>query len=215
MSDRLQQPLWRLETETKAAGGTLGATHALETEGNLGRSESVYPSPQHNPLTQHDDSWPSYGPVPWDPGYPQPVYRPSTAPAYAAAAIFGACSLLSFVLAVASWSGTGNLHFTAAVIGVVFSESLTGNIDFGISATMTVACSTLTFAALLTTRLGFIRWILVSIGAIVSVYYVVALVYLVSHDAGRYVSVALLSLFLWASATTIGALPSTARAMRR
>jgi hypothetical protein len=193
---------------------------------------SLYPSPQYHPTTQHDDSWPSYGGPPgyagaWDPGYPQPgyagawnpgypppVYRPSTAPAYAAAVMFGACSLLSFVLAIASWSGTGNLHFMAAVIGVVFSNTLTGNIDFGISATMTVACSTLTFAVLLTTRLGFVRWILVAIGAIVAVYYLVALVYLVGNDAARYAGVALLALFLWSAATVIAAMPATGKAMR-
>jgi hypothetical protein len=79
---------------------------------------------------------------------------------------------------------------------------------------MTVACSTLTFAALLTTRLGFVRWILVSIGAIVAIYYLVALVYLVGNDAARYVSVALLALFLWSAATVIAVLPATGKAMR-
>jgi hypothetical protein len=177
----------------------------------------LYPSPQYDPSSRYDDSWPSYGPPPYGvPQYgpPQPVYRPSTAPAYAVAAIFLACGLLSFFLAVASWSGTGNLHFMAAVIGVVFSDRLTGNIDFGISVTMTVACSAVTFAALLMTRLGFIRWILVAIGAIVSAYYLVALVYLVAHDAGRYVSMALLALFLWTAATLVAVLPATGRAMR-
>jgi len=179
----------------------------------------LYPSPQYHPMPAQDDSWPSYGgpptyPAAWDPGYGAPVYRPSTAPAYACAVIFAACSLLSFILAIASWSGTGNLHFMAAVIGVVFSDKITGNIDFGISATMTVACSTLTFAVLLTTRLGFVRWILVSIGAIVSVYYLVALVWLIGHDAARYASIALLALFLWSAATVIAVLPGTAKAMR-
>jgi hypothetical protein len=185
-----------------------------------------------------DDSWPSYGgppiyaqgtqpyaapqygvpdpyaPAAWGPGYAAPLYRPSTAPAYACAVIFVACSLLSFVVAIASWSGTGNLHFMAAVIGAIFSGEITGNLDFGISATMTVACSTLTFAVLLTTRLGFVRWILVAIGATVSVYYLVALVYLVGHDAASYVSVALLALFLWSAATVIAVLPATGKAMR-
>jgi hypothetical protein len=189
-------------------------------------------------MSAQDDSWPSYGgppqyaghthpyappqygvptpydPAAWDPRYAAPAYRPSTAPAYACAVIFVACSLLSFILAVASWSGTGNLHFMAAVIGVVFSDKLTGNIDFGISATMTVACSTLTFALLLMTRLGLVRWILFSIGTIVSIYYLVALVYLVGQDAAGYVSVALLSLFLWSAATVIAVLPATGRAMR-
>ena len=74
----------------------------------------------------------------------------------------------------------------AGVIGV--SDKLTGNIDFG--------------------------WILVATGAIVSVYYLAALVYLVAHDAARYASVALLALFLWSAATVIAVLPATAKAMR-
>jgi hypothetical protein len=191
-------------------------------------------SPHQYQSSPPDDSWPQYGPPqygapqygtpqygaaqygmqPWEAGYPRPVYGQRTAPAYGAAALFFACAILSFVLAAVSWDGVVSPHFGAAVIGVVFSNRLTGNIDFGISATMTVACTTLTCAAVLVARLAFARWILIGIGAIVSVYYVIALVYLLSIDAARFVGGVLIALFLWLAATVISALPTTARAMR-
>jgi hypothetical protein len=45
---------------------------------------------------------------------------------------------------IGSWDGTGNPYVMAAVIGLVYTERLTGNNDFGILMTMSVACTTLT-----------------------------------------------------------------------
>lgn len=154
-----------------------------------------------------------YGPPGYGP-YPYPV-RPSTAPAYVSAGLFLCCSGLSFVLAIIGWDGTSdNPDALAALVGVVFSEDLTGNVDFAISATMTAACSVLTFAIVLLFRLDFARWILAFLGGIVTVYYVYALIYLLSHDAAKVIALAAVALLLWLAATVVALIPPTGRAMR-
>jgi hypothetical protein len=158
------------------------------------------------------DNWP-----PYQPAYihqPPPYRQHSTAPAYASAALFLACALLSFMLAFGTWDNSANPHVLAAVIGIVFSGRLTGNVDFGISATLTVACTTTTFALVLFSRLAFARWILAGVGALVTVYYVIALVYLVANNAARFVAWPFVALLLWGAATLIALLPATGHAMR-
>jgi hypothetical protein len=158
---------------------------------------------------------PPYGAPPPGYGYYPPQRPPSTAPAYLAAGLFLACGVLSLVFAIVSWDGTtssGNM--LAAVIGIVFSKETTDNVDFGISATMTVACTTLTFALVLLARLEFVRWILVVLGALVTFYYVYAVIYLLAHDAASVIGLAVVALLLWAAATVVAVLPATGRAMR-
>ena len=140
---------------------------------------------------------------------------PSTVPAYVTAGLFIACSLLSFVLAALGWNGIDNPHAIAAVIGMLYSGKVTGNVDFGISMTMTVACTTITFALILLARLSFARWFLAALGGLVSAYYASAVVYIVVHGAISYVALPLLALMLWAAATAMALLPLTMRAMRR
>jgi hypothetical protein len=155
----------------------------------------------------------------WPPRYGQPSgfgYRPpaSTAPAYVVAALFAACAVLSFVLAAVSWSGEADPHVMAAVIGVIESHRVTGNIDFAISVTMTAACTTLTFALVLLARLALARWVLVAVGGIVTGYYLIAIVYLLAHDGAALTGLPAAALALWLCATVVAALPATARAMR-
>jgi hypothetical protein len=170
---------------------------------------SGYPPP-------YGASTPPYGAPP--PGYGSfpPQRPPSTAPAYLTGALFGVCGVLTLVSALVSWDGTtDNQDILAAVVGVVFSGDLTGNVDFAISAAMTVACSTLTFAAiLLLTRLSFVRWVLAVIGGIVTAYYLYALIYLLSHHAASVIGLVVVALLLWLGATVLAVLPVTGRAMR-
>jgi hypothetical protein len=162
---------------------------------------------------------------PPQPGYPQqwgyPPYRAlpsgpaSTVLAYVTAGLFMACGVLSLVCAVVSWDGrTDATGVLAAVIGIVFSGETTGNVDFGISVTMTVACTTLTFALVLLARLGFVRWILGGVGALVTVYYVYAVIYLLAHDGAAVVGLVIAALLLWLAATIVAFLPATGQAMR-
>jgi hypothetical protein len=155
-----------------------------------------------------------YGVPPGYPPYPQ-VRRPSTAPAYISAGLFLLCGGLSLLIALLSWDGSGsNPDSLAAVIGILFSEDVTGNVDFGIAVTMTVACSTLTFALAFLARLEFLRWLLGAVGAIVSLYYVYAVIYLIAHHAERVLTLVLVALLLWLAATIVILLPNTRRAMR-
>jgi hypothetical protein len=157
---------------------------------------------------------PPYGGPPPGYGY-YPPRPPSTAPAYLTAGLFLVCGVLSLVIAIVSWDGTTEAgSVLAAVIGIAFSEETTRNVDFGIAATMTVACTTLTFALIALARLDFMRWILGVLGAIVAAYYVYALIWLLSHDGGSVIGLALGALLLWLAATVTAFLPATGRAMR-
>jgi hypothetical protein len=148
--------------------------------------------------------------------YPRPAPRPvNPLPAYIAGALFVGCALLSFVLAFVSWDGTGSPYVLAAVVGILYSGRVTGNVDFGISLTMTVACTTLTFAVILLARLALARWLLAALGGLIAAYYACAIVYLVAHGAVRLAGLPLVALFLWAAATGMALAPFTARAMRR
>jgi hypothetical protein len=157
---------------------------------------------------------PPYGAPPPGYGY-YPPRPPSPAPAYVTAGLFLLCGVLSLVIAIVSWDGvSGPGTVVASVVGAAFSEDITGNIDFGIAATMTVACTTLTFALIAFARLDFMRWILGALGAIVAAYYVYALIYLLAHDAARFVGLVVGALLLWLAATVTAFLPATGRAMR-
>jgi hypothetical protein len=140
--------------------------------------------------------------------------RPSTAPAYITAVLFLGCALLSFILAFVSWDGTGSPYALAGVIGMLYSGRLTGNVDFAISTTMTVACTTVTFAGILLGRLAFARWFLAGLGGLVVAYYACAVIYLVVRGGAQYVAVPVLAMLLWAAATAMALLPFTAKAMR-
>jgi hypothetical protein len=159
-----------------------------------------------------------YGQQPGHPGgYGSPGYGPpSPALAYISAVVFLICGILALVTAIVSWDGTSeNIDLVVATIGLAFSEDLTGNIDFAISATMTVACSTLVFALVLFARLDFVRWLLAFIGGLVTVYYIYATIKVLSEEGGgEVIAMILVSLLAWAAATVLVLLPGTGRAMR-
>ena len=167
-----------------------------------------YPPPGYGPQGYH-----SYGAPP--PGY-GPYGRPSTALAYVTAIVFVICGGLALVTAIIGWDGTSDsLTMLVSLVGFAFSDDITSNLDFAISVTMSVACTTLTFALLLFARLGFVRWILVVVGALVSAYYIYAVIWVFSNDGGEYIAMVLVSFALWVVATVLAVLPATGRAMRR
>jgi hypothetical protein len=169
-----------------------------------------YPPQGHGP-----PGYPPYGPPP--PGYgPYGVGRPSTALAHVTAIVFVVCGALALILAIVGWNGTSDsTEMLLALVGAAFTEELTGNVDFAISATMTVACTTLLFALVLFARLEFTRWILAIVGALTTAYYVYAIIWVLSHDGGEYIAMVLVSWLLWLAATVLAVLPATGRAMRR
>ena len=170
-----------------------------------------YPPPGYGPQGHHP-----YGPPP--PGYGPYGYGgpPSPALAYITAAVFVVCGVLSLILAIVGWNGTSdNPTMMAALVGFAFTGDLTGNIDFAVSASMTVACTTLTFGLIQFSRLGFVRWILAVVGGLVTAYYVYAIIWVLSEDAAKYIAMVLVAWLLWLFATVLAVLPATGRAMRR
>jgi hypothetical protein len=160
---------------------------------------------------------PQYGPPQGYPGYgpPQRYGPPSTALAYVSALLFIVCGVLALVATIIGWDGTAESpDLVVAIPGLAFSDDITGNVDFAISTGMTVACTTLTFALVLLFRLDFVRWVLGVLGALVTVYYVYAIIKLLSDGGGRYIAMVIVSFALWAAATVVVLLPATGRAMR-
>jgi len=157
---------------------------------------------------------PGYYPPP--PGYgPYRPPGPGTAPAYIAAGLFLLCGILALVTAIVGWSGSSeNPDLVVALIGLAFSGDLTGNADFAISFTMSVACTTVTFALLQLARLDFVRWILAFVGALTTLYYVYGIIWVLTNDGGEVIAMVLVSWLLWTAATVVVLLPQTGRAMR-
>jgi hypothetical protein len=164
--------------------------------------------PQYGPQYGQPPAYPGYGP-------PQPYGPPSTALAYVSALLFVVSGVLALVATIIGWDGTAESpDLVVAIPGLAFSDDITGNVDFAISTGMSVACSTLTFAVVLLFRLDFVRWVLGVIGALVTVYYVYAIIKLLSDGGGRYVAMVIVSFALWAAASVVVLLPGTGRAMR-
>jgi hypothetical protein len=135
--------------------------------------------------------------------------------AYVCAVLFLVCGVLALITAIVSWDGSAdNVDLLVATVGAAFSDDVTGNIDFAISVAMTVACSTLVFALILFARLDFVRWILGFIGGVVTIYYVYAIIKILSDGGGELIAMLLVSFVLWAAATVLVLLPATGRAMR-
>lgn len=102
---------------------------------------------------------PGYGPgYPQGYGYgygaPRPPYgqqRPpnSTSIAYVCVALFLLCGGFALIGAILGWNGESDSpDMLATIIGLAFSDDLTGNIDSAIATAMTVSCTTLTATVL-------------------------------------------------------------------
>jgi hypothetical protein len=160
---------------------------------------------------------PQYGPPPGYPGYgpPQRYGPPSNALAYVCAGLFLICGVLALLTAIVGWDGeSDNVDLLVAMVGAAFSQDITGNVDFAVSVSMSVACSTLTFALVLFARLDFVRWLLGFIGGLVTVYYLYAIIKLLADGGGEFIAMVLVSFLAWAAATVLVLLPATGRAMR-
>lgn len=155
---------------------------------------------------------PQHGYNPYGP--PRPP-GPNNAPAFLSAGLFLLCGVLALIITIISWEGdSDNVDVVIALVAAAFTEDVTGNLDFAISVSMSVACTTLTFALLLFARLDFVRWILAFVGALVTVYYLYAIIKVLSDGGGEFIAMILVSFLLWTAATVVVLLPHTGRAMR-
>jgi hypothetical protein len=154
---------------------------------------------------------------------PQPQYggyghppRPNYVPAYIAAVLFLMCAVFSLVVSIIAWDGTSTaVEAVIAVPGMAFAEDITGNVDFGISTGISVACTFTLLAVLLACRLAFARWLSAGLGGLMVAYYVYAVVKVLVDGGGKYVAALALSLVLWLIAVVLVALPAVGQAMRR
>lgn len=151
---------------------------------------------------------PGYGPYGYGP--------PSPALGYITAVAFLVCGVMSLMFAISGFDGTGdNVQMLLAMIGVVFKDEVSGNFDYAVAITMSVACTTICLALVMFARLEFVRWVLVALGGLVAVYYLYAVIWILSNDGGEWIALALVTWLLWTAATIVAALPATGRAMRR
>jgi len=132
--------------------------------------------------------------------------------AYVVVAIFLLCGGFTLLTAV-TW-GENDPYLTASMVAAVFSDDLTGNLDFAISASFTVACTTLSFALVMIARLEFVRWFLGFIGGVTALYYLYAVIWLLANNGEEVVLLPIVAFLLWTAGTVIVLLPVTAKAMR-
>jgi hypothetical protein len=151
------------------------------------------------------------------PGWPQPPERPSTAPAYVTAVLLAMCSVLTLIVALIGWDGTTrNFKVLAAIPGMAFSEDVTGNVDFAITASMIIMGFVALFAVLVAARLEFGRIIAGIVAGIVMAYFLYAVIkFAVDGAPGEFLFPVIMSLLLWLITTIMAFLPVTRQAMRR
>lgn len=179
------------------------------------------PHGQPMPYGQATPGMPQYPPVP--PGYPGGGHprRSSPALAYVAAALFLPAVVMAFVSASIGWNGPEaidsepSMGMFLSLTGLAFSDDLTGNVDFAVATTMTVACTTATLMVAMAFRLNAVRWLLAVIGVIVTAYYVYVVIDLLTDELWRELIVLpLATLLLWTIPTVVVMLPPVGRAMR-
>ncbi|ALG12837.1 hypothetical protein [Kibdelosporangium phytohabitans] len=157
--------------------------------------------------------------------YPGPGWQPSpyggyaprqnTAPAYIAAALFAVCAVLSLVISILSIDkGARTIEMYIAVPGMMFSEDITGNGDFGYSTGISVGCTFALLAVLLAVRLSFARWLIAVLGGLVAMYYMYAVIKVLVDGGGEFIAALALALVLWVLATVLVLLPPVGQAMR-
>lgn len=151
----------------------------------------------------------------WPPQHAYAPPRPSHAPAYITAALYGVCSIFALVVTLISWDGKStSVEAVLTVPGMLLSEDITGNVDFGISMGMSVACTFALFAILLAARLSLARWLSAILGGLVVAYYLYAVIKVIADGGGKFVAALVLTLVLWLIAEILVFLPAVANSMR-
>ncbi|OQO90542.1 hypothetical protein B1813_13350 [Saccharomonospora piscinae] len=153
------------------------------------------------------------------PGHPrQGVASPATA--YVAAALFVPAVLMAFAGAAVGWIGGGTADsegeygLLLSLVGAAVTHRVTGDISFAVATTTTVACLAGVLVLALFARLNAVRRALGGLGCVVVAYYVYALVYLLTEDAGSLALIPLVTFLLWTVPTVVVLLPPVGRAMR-
>ncbi|MEU7528591.1 hypothetical protein AB0A74_22865 [Saccharothrix sp. NPDC042600] len=150
------------------------------------------------------------------PQYPAAPRGPSAAAAVVAGLLFLPIVIYTFVAAVLSWEGKPpSIHIGASVLGAAVSGHITRNMDFAITISMIVASLVLVLALVQVFRVPGVRWGLVALGAVCTVYYTYATIRILAHGASEFVVMPLVCVLLWLVPTIVAALPAVGRASRR
>ncbi|TDP96027.1 Hsp70 family protein [Labedaea rhizosphaerae] len=169
--------------------------------------QPFYPQPQPMPQPM---AW-QQPPMP----YGMPMRGPSNAMAYVTAGLFLVVSVLTLICGFINTDSSPEVDDSfVALVGFQFTEDVTGNGDFAISASLTVGFTVMLFAGLLLTRVGVFRWILVALGAALTISYVWGLIWVIDKNGEDYLSLLIICLVLWLAATIAAAIPPTGHAMR-
>lgn len=169
---------------------------------------------------QHPGQYPGQPGMPGMPGMPMQYQgqprKPSAGAAVAAGLLFLPAVIYTYIAAALSWTGKPpSPHIGTSVLGMAFSRYITRNGDFAITVSMIVASVVLLLALVQVFRVPGVRWGLVVLGALCTVYYVYAVIYIVSNGIPEWAIVPGVCLILWLVATIVAALPAVGRASRR
>ncbi|CCH34773.1 hypothetical protein ABZ816_29560 [Actinosynnema sp. NPDC047251] len=150
------------------------------------------------------------------PGYGRPD-KPGGGAAVLAGLLFLPAVIYTLIAAFTSWDGRpDSLHLFISVLGMAFAHDVTGNVDFAITVSMIVAPIVLVLALLLVFRVPAVRWALTVLGALCAIYYVYAVIKLLTTTGGgEFVILPVVALLLWLVPTFVAALPPVGRATRR
>ncbi|MFI9816637.1 hypothetical protein [Saccharothrix variisporea] len=204
-----------------------GAPQQYQGQPPLGGAYPQQPYPGQPPAQPYGQPHPGQYPgMPGQPGqpgqpgmpmqYPGHPRKPSAAAAVVAGLLFLPAVIYTYIAAGLSWTGKPpSPHIGVSVLGMAFSEDITRNGDFAITISMIVASIVLLLALVQVFRVPGVRWGLVVLGALCTVYYIYAVIWIVANGGGEYAIVPAVCLLLWLAATIVAALPAVGRASRR
>ncbi|MEJ2856488.1 MULTISPECIES: hypothetical protein [unclassified Saccharothrix] len=150
------------------------------------------------------------------PGQPGPPRKPGTASAVVAGLLFLPIVIYTYIAAILSWEGKPpSPHIHSSVLGAAVSPHVTRNLDFAITISMIIASVVLLLALVQVFRVPGVRWGLVALGALCTIYYIYACIRILSFGMSAWVLVPAVCVFAWLIPTVIAALPAVGRASRR
>ncbi|WP_309117635.1 hypothetical protein [Saccharothrix sp.] len=170
---------------------------------------------QPGPLPGQPSPYP--GMPPQYPGHPGPPRKPGTAAAVVTGLLFLPIVIYTYIAAILSWEGKPpSIHIGTSVLGGAVSGYITRNIDFAITISMIIASVVLVLALVQVFRVPGVRWGLVALGAVCTIYYVYAIIRFLSIGGpSEFVIMPLVCVLLWLVPTIVAALPAVGRASRR
>lgn len=141
--------------------------------------------------------------------------------AYVSASLFALCAALSIVIGIltgqaATKGGFDYPEIAVSSIGIAFGngDASTDSRQALLWITAGIGAAVLLLAIAMFFRLGFARWTLAGLGVVVSLYYVFAVIRVVSLGGASRMAFLVIVLLVWLAATVIVMLPPVGQGMR-